>query len=50
MFDHIFLFLPEQINVGEFLSTFVAYPPRQEAASFTIGDAKRKLLEGTKSH
>jgi arylsulfatase len=49
MFDHIFLFLPAQRFVGEFLSTFVEYPPRQESASFTPGDAKRKLLEGTKS-
>ena len=50
MFDHIFLFLPAQRFVGEFLSTFVEYPPRQESASFTPGDAKQKLLEGTRSH
>jgi hypothetical protein len=28
----------------------VEYPPRQESASFTPGDAKEKLLEGTRSH
>ncbi len=50
MFDHIFLFLPAQRFVGAFLSTFVEYPPRQESASFTPGDAKQKLLEGTRSH
>ncbi len=49
MFDHIFLFLPAQRLVGQFLSTFVEYPPRQESASFTPGDAKQKLLEGAKS-
>ncbi len=49
MFDHIFLFLPAQRFVGAFLSTFVEYPPRQESASFTPGDAKQKLLEGAKS-
>ncbi len=50
MFDHIFLFLPAQRFVAAFLGTFVEYPPRQESASFTPGDAKQKLLEGTRSH
>jgi arylsulfatase A-like enzyme len=34
--DHAFILVPAQKYVGDFLSTFVAYPPRQKAASFTI--------------
>jgi arylsulfatase len=34
--DHVFLVVPAQDIVGEFLHTFVDFPPRQRAASFTI--------------
>uniref|UniRef100_UPI0030D9BD2F hypothetical protein n=1 Tax=Cyanothece sp. BG0011 TaxID=2082950 RepID=UPI0030D9BD2F len=34
--DHAYLLLPAQGYVGQFLETFKEYPPRQEAASFTI--------------
>jgi arylsulfatase len=33
---HVFLLVPAQEKVGEFLATFKDYPPRQKAASFTI--------------
>jgi hypothetical protein len=36
MFDHVFLIVPAQAYVGEFLKTFVDYPPRQKAASFSL--------------
>jgi hypothetical protein len=29
--------------VSEFLKTFEEFPPRQAAASFTVGDALKKL-------
>ena len=35
-FQHVFLLVPAQTYVGEFLGTFVEYPPRQKPASFSI--------------
>jgi arylsulfatase len=29
--------------VGRFLATFQAYPPRQKAASFSLGDVMAKM-------
>lgn len=43
--NHVFLLLPAQSYVGEFLSTFKEFPPRQKAASFTIDDAKESLKQ-----
>jgi arylsulfatase len=45
--DHVFLMVPAQAVVSEFLSTFEAYPPRQKAASFTIDQVLEKLTAGT---
>jgi len=42
-FDHIFLLLPAQSYVAQFTGTFVDYPPRQKAASFTIDDIIEQL-------
>lgn len=41
--DHVYLFVPTQKIVGDFLATFKEYPPRQKAASFTIGQVLEKL-------
>jgi arylsulfatase len=41
--DRAFLVVPAQAIVGEFLSTFLEYPPRQKAASFTIDQAMDRL-------
>ena len=41
--DHAFMAMPAQAIVGEFLQTFLAYPPRQKAASFTIDQVLEKL-------
>ena len=43
MFDHIFLLVPAQTYVGEFLKTFVEFPPRQKAASFSLERVMEKL-------
>jgi arylsulfatase len=47
--DHVFLLVPAQAIVGEFLQTFVEYPPRQKAASFTIDQVLEKLTMATTS-
>jgi arylsulfatase len=41
--DRIFLVVPAQAIVAQFLGTFVEYPPRQKAASFTIDQVLEKL-------
>ena len=41
--DRAYLVLPAQQIVGEFLGTFVQYPPRMKAASFTIDQVQAKL-------
>jgi arylsulfatase A-like enzyme len=41
--DRIFLLIPAQAIVGEFLQTFIDYPPRMKAASFTIDQVQAKL-------
>jgi arylsulfatase len=47
--DHIFLLVPAQGIVGDFLRTFQEFPPRQKAASFTVDQAMEKLQEGLTS-
>jgi len=47
--DHIFLALPAQTLVGDFLATFKEFPPRQKAASFTIDQVLEKLTQSAKS-
>jgi len=41
--DHVFLLLPAQDYVANFLGTFKEFPPRQEAASFTINQVMEKM-------
>ena len=43
MFRHIYLLVPAQAGVAEFLATFKEFPPRQKAASFTVSDAIDKM-------
>ena len=44
--DHVYLLVPAQKIVGEFLVTFQEFPPRQKAASFTVDQVMEKLLAG----
>jgi arylsulfatase len=46
LLDHAFVMYPSQILVGEFLSTFKAFPPRQRASSFTIDQVMEKMKQG----
>jgi len=43
--DHVFLFVPAQSYVGQFLMTFKDYPQRQKAASFNMDEVLRSLKE-----
>jgi len=45
LLDHVFLFVPAQDYIGEFLATFKEYPQRQKAASFNLDDVLKKLQE-----
>ena len=44
--DHVFLMAPAAAYVGQFLQTFVEYPPRQRPGSFTIDRALEALYGG----
>jgi arylsulfatase A-like enzyme len=41
--DRVFLMVPAQSIVAEFLGTFIDYPPRMKAASFTIDQVQERL-------
>lgn len=43
MIDRVFLLVPAQAYVGQFLATFREFPPRQKAASFGIDQVMEKL-------
>ncbi|MEP0641365.1 MAG: sulfatase-like hydrolase/transferase, partial [Roseobacter sp.] len=43
LLDRAYLLVPAQTYVGQFLETFVEYPPRQKAASFSLDQVMEKL-------
>ncbi len=43
--DRLYLFVPAQVYVGEFLSTFKEFPPRMKPATFSLGNALEKMTE-----
>jgi arylsulfatase len=45
LFDHVFLLVPAQDYVGQFLTSFREYPQRQKAASFNLDEVMAKLRE-----
>ncbi|WP_152287707.1 arylsulfatase [Flavicella marina] len=47
LLDHVFLLVPAQDVVGEFLGTFKEYPPRMKAASFSLDKVLDKLSTPT---
>jgi arylsulfatase len=49
LLDHAFLVVPAQKIVGDFLKTFVEYPPRMKAASFSLDKVLETLQEGSGS-
>jgi len=50
LIDHVYLLVPAQAYIGEFLQTFSEYPQRQKAASFNLDDVLRRLQEGAHHH
>ena len=48
--DRVYLLIPAQAFVADFLKTFVEYPPRQKAASFNLSNVMDKLQQGSGSH
>jgi arylsulfatase len=44
--EHLFLLVPAQQFVGQFLATFKEFPPSQKPGSFSIDAALQKLQEG----
>ncbi len=49
LIDRVFLLVPAQDYVGQFLATFKEYPPRQKAASFSLEKVMETLTENTGS-
>ena len=47
MFRHIYLLVPAQAIVAEFLATFKEFPPRQKAASFSLDQVIEKMTEAS---
>ncbi|MFZ1320372.1 MAG: arylsulfatase [Ignavibacteria bacterium] len=47
MFKHIYLLVPAQAFVSDFLATFKEFPPRQKSASFSLDQVLDKLAEGS---
>jgi arylsulfatase len=45
LINHVFLLVPSQAYVGQFLSTFKDYPQRQKADSFNMDAVLKKLQE-----
>ena len=43
LIDRVFLLVPAQVYVGNFLKTFQEFPPRQEPASFSLSKVMEKL-------
>src|SRR5438552_9785386 len=48
LIDHVFLLVPAQEYVGQFLVTFRDFPQRQKAASFNMDEVMEKLKEASK--
>jgi len=48
--DRIYAMVPAQVYVGNFLSTFKDYPPRQKAASFGVDQVVEKLNQNLESN
>ncbi|HTS05168.1 MAG TPA: sulfatase-like hydrolase/transferase, partial [Candidatus Eisenbacteria bacterium] len=47
LMDHVFLLVPAQAYVGQFVMSFKDYPQRQKAASFNLDEVLQKMQEET---
>jgi arylsulfatase len=50
IFDHAFIYVPVQTEVGEFLSSFKEYPPSQKTGSFSVDKVIEQLQNNTGQH
>ncbi|QBY05106.1 arylsulfatase [Thalassotalea sp. HSM 43] len=46
LIDRVYVLVPAQTYVGQFLETFKEYPPSQKAASFSLDQVMEKLQKG----
>jgi arylsulfatase A-like enzyme len=46
LMDHVFVLVPAQEAVGNFLATFKEFPPSQKSGSFSVDQVLEKLREG----
>ncbi len=46
LLDHVFLLVPAQAYVANFLTSFMDYPQRQKAATFNLDEVLDKMKEG----
>jgi arylsulfatase A-like enzyme len=46
LIDRVYLIVPAQAHVAEFLATFKEYPQRQKAATFNLDEVLEKMKEG----
>jgi arylsulfatase len=49
LMDHVFLLVPAQAYVGQFLASFKEFPQRQKADSFNLDTVFKKMQEGSGS-
>jgi len=49
LFDHVYLLVPAQAYVADFLATFKDYPQRQKAESFNLDEVLERM-KGSGSH
>ena len=47
--DRVFLLVPAQQYVGQFLASFKEFPPSQKAGSFSLDDVLQSLQQGSKA-
>ena len=47
--EHLFLLVPAQQYVGQFLSTFKEFPPRQKTGSFSLDAVLNSLQQSAKN-
>jgi arylsulfatase len=50
MMSRIYLLVPAQVYVGNFLESFKEYPPRMKAASFSIDQVVEKMKTSGQSN
>ena len=48
--EHIFILVPAQAIVGQFLATFQEFPPRQKPGSFSVDQALEKMMNQKSSN